>query len=679
MSGFVVFGGTTEGRMLAEAFCGKEMELHICVATEYGEALLPGGTNIHIHRGRMETEEIKALLRQTEADFCINAAHPYAEIVTENIYEACTGTGIPYIRLLREDEPSDTLEMEKDHTIYVGSIEEAAAYLNGTKGNILLTTGSKDLEKYKIITDYRKRCFVRVLPAASVMEKCRELGFEGRNLIGMQGPFSEELNHAMIRHTDAKWMVTKSSGKEGGYKEKCDAALQAGIHILVVGRPRQKNINEMSFRDTVGYIENYYRGGTNTIYLTGMGPGSAACVTEEVWKCLRDSDCLIGSERILHITAEAGCPELSSKPSFTSYKKEEITAFLRRNHYKRAAILYSGDIGFYSGARGMKEYLQKNIPGCIVKTVSGISSCVYFMNRLQLPWQDAKLVSIHGQKKDLIPIISCNEKVCVLLGDKTDVSGICRRLQQLAMNNIRITVGERLSYKDERIRSGYPLDWVGKECDTLAAALFENPSPMHRSTVPGIKDDRFIRGKVPMTKQEIRILSLAKLGLHRNSILYDIGAGTGSVSIEAARLINEGTVYAVERNQEGIRLIQENIRCFGLNNIHVVEGTAPDCLRDRTELKPPTEVFIGGSGGKLAETVRYFHELNRKVRFVINAITIETLAEAVRISREYVQFKDMEILHISAARSKETGSCHMMLSENPVYIISFGGEESHGE
>ncbi len=184
----------------------------------------------------------------------------------------------------------------------------------------------------------------------------------------------------------------------------------------------------------------------------------------------------------------------------------------------------------------------------------------------------------------------------------------------------------------------------------------------------GIKDSEFIRGKVPMTKEEIRILSIAKLQLAGDSVLYDIGAGTGSVSVEAALQHSKGIVYAIERNAAGIDLIRANRDKFKISNMEVVEGEAPECLDG---LPAPTHVFIGGSGGRLIEIIRAVREQNNAARFVVNAVTLETIGELRKIRDVFPEYSNMEIVQIGVSRSKEMGGYHMMCAENPVYIASF--------
>lgn len=658
MSNIAVFGGTVEGRLIAEAFQNTKLNIHICVATEYGAELLPDCSNIHIHQGRMNEAEMEKFLSELSVDYCLDATHPYAAQVTENIYNACKNIGLSYIRVLRKEGNIDC----DNHVIYKESIDEAVEFLNGTRGNILITTGSRDLERYTAIDDYKERCFARVLPTLSVIEKCKELGFEGKNVIAMQGPFSEELNYCILKQIEASWLVTKNSGKEGGYQHKCEAALRAGVNIIVIGRVEEKADDVKDLAEAIDFIKkNYSLEEKRKVYLIGMGPGSQNLLTKEAEECLNKCDVVIGAKRVIDV-----CPV--TKPFYNSYNKEDILSFIEEHfEYKNIAIVYSGDIGFYSGAKGMNEKLKEYE----VHYISGISSPIYFLNKLGIAWDNVKLVSCHGQNVNLIPLIRENKRVCALLGKKSAVSEICERLIEFGMSDISITVGERLSYNDEKITAGVPVDFIDKEVDTLSIILFENTKPCGKIGY-GIKDSNFIRGNVPMTKEEIRVISLSKLGLKRDSVLYDIGAGTGSVSVEAALQCNEGYVYAIEKNSEGIDLIIENRNKFKTENIEIVKGVAPNCMAD---LPKPSHAFIGGSSGKIIDIIRAVRAKNEDVRFVINIVTLETLAMVEDIKSEFPQYENMEIVQINVARSKALGKYHLMSAENPVYIISFGGEE----
>lgn len=186
----------------------------------------------------------------------------------------------------------------------------------------------------------------------------------------------------------------------------------------------------------------------------------------------------------------------------------------------------------------------------------------------------------------------------------------------------------------------------------------------------GIPDEEFIRGKVPMTKEEIRILSVVKLQLDNDSVVYDIGAGTGSVAVEMAGQCPKGMVYAIEKNPEAVSLIGQNKDKFGVCNMEIVEGTAPQCLSD---LPKPTHAFIGGSSGNLLEIIQTVREKNSNARFVVNAVTLETLAQLQKIPEEFPEYADMEVVQVGVSKSRAVGNYHLMCAENPVYVAEFGG------
>ena len=290
----VIFGGTTEGRQLAGYLIQlnkqqkmQKIQVHVCVASEYGAQVLPEDDALKVHVGRLEQADMQEFLQEVQADICVDATHPYAVLVTQNIYQACKVVGVPYVRVRRDmqeeqenadpamqEEPGNTdpdMQMGGTHigdadgkrytdetsdSIYVGDIQAAVDYLKGVTGNILITTGSKELKAFTQIPGYETRCFARVLPTTSVVEACTELGFTGKHLICMQGPFDLAMNLATIQYADAKYLVTKASGKNGGYDEKCEAALAAGIHLVIIGRPEEQVEPVMSLPQVESYLRN---------------------------------------------------------------------------------------------------------------------------------------------------------------------------------------------------------------------------------------------------------------------------------------------------------------------------------------------------------------------------------------------------------------------------------------
>lgn len=232
MPSVLVFGGTTEGRELAE-WLGARGSCAVVVSslTEYGGSLVEDLPNVESLTGRMLPNDMEGLMRARQFACVIDATHPYAAGVSESISGACAATGTPLLRVLREGEPEGPWTG-------VDSAAEAAAYVAGRPGNVLLTTGSNDLPTYVAATpDFAERLYARVLPVAKSIALADELGIPTSHVIAMQGPFSKELNVALIREFDIETVVTKASGKAGGFWEKVEAARECNAELVVIHRP----------------------------------------------------------------------------------------------------------------------------------------------------------------------------------------------------------------------------------------------------------------------------------------------------------------------------------------------------------------------------------------------------------------------------------------------------------
>ena len=223
----LLFGGTGEGRELAEWMLSQGLDATVCVATEYGETLLPDGAQVHV--GRLDAGAMEILMAGGYT-LVIDATHPYAVEVTKNIRAAAQAAGLPCLRLLRQSDREDGCQKAADMTA-------AADLLEGLPGKVLLTTGSKELDAFAR-PGLRERCCPRVLPMADSLERCLALGFPPKNIICMQGPFTKEMNLATLRQFHVRTLVTKDTGGYGGFRAKADAAREAGCDLVVVERPQ---------------------------------------------------------------------------------------------------------------------------------------------------------------------------------------------------------------------------------------------------------------------------------------------------------------------------------------------------------------------------------------------------------------------------------------------------------
>ena len=697
----VIFGGTSEGRMLSECLCRNKIAHTLCVATDYGEEVLEHSEYAHVLQGRLDTEQMTDLIRREQCRIVVDATHPYAVEVSKNIRKACERTKMKYLRFLRDKE--SVIDVRSD--VLVSSATEAAAYLDGQEGAIFLTTGSKELPAFTAGVHKTERLFVRVLPSAAVVASCRELGLEGKQICAMQGPFSEEMNRALLQQTKAAWLVTKDTGITGGFPEKVRAARSLGVRLVIIRRPEESGLDYESVLQVLEAVleqkieDNELKGMKNvglenktaepkvvmseaessnrkkheaddtqvctqkkrTISCIGIGMGTLDTLTHEAAETIRNADILFGAKRILDSVEHM--PDLlrDDQERVEEYRSAQIAEYLStRPNLTRIVILMSGDVGFYSGAR----LVQDAFPDEKIDYYCGISSVVYFASKVPTAWQDAKLLSAHGRSLNLLNCVQRYPKIIMIVSGVEDVRAICQELVEAEMTYVHVTVGTNLSYPEETVTSGTPEDFLQAETTGLHIMLLENPQANH-IIVPGMSDETFVRGKVPMTKEEIRILSVAKLQLTEDSIVYDVGAGTGSVSMECARLCTNGTVYAVERNPEGIALIRENSKKLRLSNVKAIEGLAPEALMD---LPAPTHAFIGGSAGNMGEILDVLRAKNPSVRIVINTIALESISEVMQLLKE--RGYDADIVQISAAKSRVLGRYHMMTGLNPVYIIT---------
>ena len=650
----IVFAGTTEGREIAEFLDRKGISAHICVATEYGEQILQGGQNLEISHERLNAEEMELLIKEKKCEMVIDATHPYAAEVTINIKKACEAAEVSYIRVLRENQENQN----SGDCLYADSVEDAVALLEHTKGNILATTGSKEAAKYTALTDYESRVFLRVLSLPDVVKQCKELGFQGKNLICMQGPFSKELNIAMLRQWDCKYLVTKMSGATGGFQEKIDAARICGCISVIIGRPLKES--GLSVNECKRILcQKFSLKSQAEISLVGIGMGSAETRTAEASRAIRESDLLIGARRMIDSCREFG------KDCYVEYDSQKIAQYLAEHpEYEKVAVLLSGDPGFNSGAKKLLDVL-----GNQVKVISGISSASYFMSRIQKSWDDVLITSAHGKHTNLVSLIKRNKKVFSILGTRDGIRNLAQEMAALGLNRAQLYTGECLSYPDEKIRKGAPEDFLNYEADPLSVVYVENPDAQKEYVTHGIPDTEFLREKVPMTKEEVRTVSLSKLHLEEDSVCYDVGAGTGSVSIEMASRAWNGKVYAIEKKALAVELLKKNREKFAVENLEIIEGTAPEALEN---LEPPTHAFIGGSSGKMETILRLLLEKNPSVRIVINCIALETVSETLQCLKT-LPVKEEEILQISVSKGKSVGNYHMMMGENPIYIISCTG------
>ncbi len=384
----------------------------------------------------------------------------------------------------------------------------------------------------------------------------------------------------------------------------------------------------------------------------GMGPDT---LTRQGVRAIEEAEVLFGAPRMLEMFSYLG------KTAYPQYASDEVAKKINESDWERVAVLVSGDTGFYSAA----EQLISALPGCETLLIPGVSSLSSFFSKLKRPWQGVKLLSCHGRYGNIVDAVRRNCMTFVLTGN--NIAALLSRLADAGFGGLTAYAGENLGQNDEHvlIRS---VEELGEEkLSSLCVLAVENPRYDARIRF-GIPDTEFVRGDAPMTKRETRAMALSLLGLAPDAVCCDIGAGTGSVTVEMALAAHEGWVYAIEREGAAAQLITQNCRAFHIGNVSVLPGSAPDRL---AELPRLDAAFIGGSGGRMKEIIAGLLHNNPHMRIVVSAIALESVSAALDAFSQ--SGNAPELLQLSAARAKTVGDLHMMLSQNPVFLIAGGG------
>lgn len=695
MKKVLVFAGTTEGRELAELLADSNIKCSVCVATDYALELM-NDKRLDVHCGRLTEEEMEVLMRDGKFDVVVDATHPYAQIVSQNVRQAADKESISLIRLRRSTESAE------EGFVSFKTHEECSAWLSFQTGNILLTTGSKDLGSYAKNETIKNHLFVRVLPGEESIRLCTANGITGRQIIAMQGPFSAQMNECILREYSIDWMVTKISGHAGGFEEKVEAAKKAGVGICAILPPSenvcQTEISDAERKSSMYICENVYDTAkklelllkedilskrSRKIILSGIGMGNTDGMTREAYHAFEEAEVIFGAERMLE-----NLPGKGIKVPY--YRADDIISYLIEHpQYTKVAAAFSGDSGFYSGAQSMKKALEEANEKGILKSettiLPGISSVSALAARLGVSWNDAVLASIHGRRANVVNLVRKNTKVFLLLSGKNDFEMLVNKFREAGINHVKISAGYRLSYPDEKLFTFYLDEFETKLFDLpegVYTCLIENEDCEEQILTPGIDDEIFSRTKVPMTKNEVRVLSISRLELTKNAVVYDVGSGTGSVSIECARLSPDIFVFAIEQKEEAANLTKENAVRLGLSDqIVVINKKAPEGFE---ELPTPTHVFIGGSSGALSDILSAIQKklivkentkgktdkASKGVRVVINAVSLETIAQITKLIQTY-PVKHVQLTQIQASRAHKLGSYNLMQAQNPVLIASF--------
>lgn len=465
MKNILIFGGTTEGRIISKLLLKQNLSVDLCVATEYGEQVLEKEKNLNVKIGRLNQNQIKDLYDEKKYSLVIDATHPFAKIISENIFESLKDK----VQILKIQRNLNHLDEENCKYFY--DIKSCVKELCKTQGNILLTTGSKNLEDFSKDENLKKRLIVRILPSVESLKICNENKIEGKQIIAMQGPFSQEMNEVQIEDYKIKILLAKESGKNGGLDEKILASKNKNIKCFIIKSPEQKNhfcknyIEVCGLENTVKILNKILNIKISlekklNINLVGIGMGNEEGMTICAKNIIENSDYIFGAPRMINAVK-------TKAKKFPYYLAEDVLKILDKIKNENfgetnISILFSGDTGFFSGAKNLKTELEKfysSKQNVKLKIFPGISSLSYLSSKFAFDYQDSKIISLHGTKENIWKVKMQNalinhEKIFFLTSGLEDIYKIANLILEISQKNIlncKLFLGFQLSYPEEKI------------------------------------------------------------------------------------------------------------------------------------------------------------------------------------------------------------------------------------
>jgi len=402
------------------------------------------------------------------------------------------------------------------------------------------------------------------------------------------------------------------------------------------------------------------------IHVVGVGNDGAESLTPRALRIVDKAEVLVGGQRLLdafpHVPAE--------RVKLGARVDEALAAVVSGRASRRVVVLATGDPNYF----GITRALLRHVPAEALEIVPNVSALQWAFAKAREPWDDAAFLTVHGRSMaGLAAAVRGQRKVCLFTDERNTPAALARALLEAGLGDYRAVLCEDLGGASERVSRLSLQELAGRAAHSLNTLILLAPEGAASAPVlawtPGLPDEAFEQ-RTPkrglITKREVRVLSLARLALQPDSVVWDIGAGSGSVSIEAARLASRGRVFAVEKNAEDAEIVRSNVERFGVPHVTVVQAVAPDGLK---ALPDPDAVFVGGSGGRLREILRLCAaHLRPNGRLVVNAITVDTLHETLTVLRELAV--PHEAILASIARSKPLLGMMSFEALNPVYIVT---------
>lgn len=397
------------------------------------------------------------------------------------------------------------------------------------------------------------------------------------------------------------------------------------------------------------------------ITIIGGGPGDEGYILPAARKILGKSDKIAGDRRMLESFGLDAETE-NVHPMDSIMETLEWMKFQGEN--VSIAVLVSGDPLVYS----MYRLIRRTFCEVDTEIVPGIGSIQFFAARLGETLEESRILSGHGRnlsREIFLSNVRKYPKVFILCDSEHSPAWFARQLLKSGLKDVKMAVGSRMSYEDEYIEVGSPEKFSRIPYSDLSLVMIKNVSSSDTVPIP-LRDEAFFRNRTPMTREEVRWIILGKLALRPEALLWDIGAGTGSVSIEAARYLREGRVIAVEKNPRALEVLYKNKETFALTNMEIVEGSAIEKINT---LERPTHVFIGGAGKEMDTVLKYIENMGGGIKVLIACVTLETLNRAYSLCTSLSGLNFPELVTIRIEQSRPLGGYHLMEGGHPVTLI----------
>jgi|GEM_PF-1191469 len=639
----MVFVGTADGvEFIKKCLSDDRFLMDVYTYGGYEKYIKPSAS-VELHTEAEDPVTLAADMSRLSPFMVIDALPDSEYEISKGILLAANATASAYIKLLdRQKEPSE-------FSIEVENAEKAVRAVNLSKGNVLLTTGLKDIEKYGEISSLNSRVFIKLPPEKPTLAKAARAGFTRANIIPDSSSLTETGLSEICEKHKIKYIITADNAPDLNVKR----AVSSVLNITLL---------EVSSRSTPVYtLEQAFSAVTEgslkkNISVVGIGPGAAEYMSLAAANAIKEATLIIGSEENVKGL------DIEGKTVRFMDDVNKIAEFLLSESFSDACVVFPGDLCLCSDGGVLTDILTEN--DITVNVIQGLSEASYLASRININMSGCKAVRAREPLSETISEI--RESANIFVYPDVSVNKLMNVLLEEKMNYLRVCVGMNLSYKNEKIVGGNPSDLVNYKFNSPALVYIENDRA-GRELLLGISDRELVLSEyVSALPSEVRSVILSKLSLKSGGNCYDIGAGTGALAVEIASLISEGTVYVLEHNTSALNAVYANIHKFPVKNVLVCEGNALESIEP---LPPAASVYIGEIKEDLSRLLRAIAKKSEKTRFVAATAIPEELLTVLKAFEEN-GMENTSITHISLSKGKKAGEKTILTPETPVYIIS---------